>query len=621
MTRVALLAACASLPVAVLWGQAPASDQIPTFRSGIDVVQMDVSVLDKDHRPVRGLTAADFTIIERGQPQPIVAFTAIDVPPPLERQAGWMRDAPRDVVSNALDNRRLVTIVMDDAYTRLEPDIMARAKQIARSAVDELGPADLGSVVFTFLGRAQNFTADRAQLMAAIDSFTPKITSAGPPIVCEPSHRSCDVETLGTVAKTLATAPPGRKIVILVSGGRQFTFGEMGVASSRNEAPELDTMFRNLQRGNVTVYAFDAHGLQTLSSTAASAAPTSTTFAPNDSLFSFTASTGGRAFSNTNDPASLVGGAVRESSTYYLIGFQSSQPPKGREYRKVEVKVNRPGVEVRTRSGYYGPGKAAPVPAQAVVNGLPNGDLPLHVTVAPVAVPGRREAEVLVITRIERADGQQDARKVSLAVSAFDDDMKGYGTHRQTMDITATPGTIARAPDVPSHLPLRPGRYMVHVAASSEGHTGTVFADVEVPNFAKERFSASGLLVQRNPPLAAGDKGLAAGPFVPIVPTTTRAWRAADRVTAFVRFYQGGNDRVAPALVVTRITDDRNVVVSNLERSIEAAQFGDNRAADHRVDLPIAQLAPGEYLLTIEATLGTRRLQRSSRFTIVANGS
>src|SRR5215208_8235619 len=127
MTRVAWLAACASLPVAVLWGQAPASDQIPTFRSGIDVVQMDVSVLDKDHRPVRGLTAADFTIIERGQPQPIVAFTAIDVPPPLERQAGWMRDAPRDVVSNALDNRRLVTIVMDDAYTKLEPDIMARA--------------------------------------------------------------------------------------------------------------------------------------------------------------------------------------------------------------------------------------------------------------------------------------------------------------------------------------------------------------------------------------------------------------------------------------------------------------------------------------------------------------
>ena len=62
MTRVALLAACASLPVVVLWGQTPASDQIPTFRTGIDVIQLDVTVLGKDHLPVRGLTASDFTI-------------------------------------------------------------------------------------------------------------------------------------------------------------------------------------------------------------------------------------------------------------------------------------------------------------------------------------------------------------------------------------------------------------------------------------------------------------------------------------------------------------------------------------------------------------------------------
>jgi VWFA-related protein len=616
MTRVVLLAACASFPVAGLWGQTPPPAQVPSFRSGVDVIQLDVTVLDKDHQPVRGLTASDFTILELGKPQQIVAFAAIDVARPAEQSAPWMRDAPVDVVSNDVENRRLVTIVMDDAYTAFEPDHMKRAKQIARTAVDELGPGDLGAVVFTFLGRSQNFTSDRSQLLSAIDSFTPKTSSGGPPVVCMPIHRSCDVDTLAAVAKTLVSAPPGRKVVVLISGGRQFTFGEIGQPTSRNEAPELDELFRDLQRANVTVYAFDAHGLQTLGPSAASSESTRSTFTQNDSLYSFAASTGGRAYSNTNDPAALVAGAFRETSSYYLVGFQSSQPAGSRGYRKVDVKVNRPGAEVRTRSGYYAPDTSGRPPAASAVNGLPGGDLPLHVTAAPFAVPGRRESEVLVITRIEPASQPQGSRRVELAVSAFDGDMKAYGTHRQTLDIVSLPGSSARAPDVPSQLPLRPGRYMLQVAATSAGHTGTVFVDVEVPDFAKDRFSASGLLLQAMPPIPAGDRP-AASNLVPIVPTTARAWRASDRVTAFLRLYQGGKDRIVPALMTTRLTDARNAVVSNQEGELEVGQFGEERAADYRINVPIAHLSPGEYLLTIEAKLGARKVQRSARFTIV----
>jgi hypothetical protein len=55
---------------------------------------------------------------------------------------------------------------MDDAYAKVEPDINKRAQQIARNAVNQLGPGDLAAVVFTFVGRAQNFTADKSQLAA-----------------------------------------------------------------------------------------------------------------------------------------------------------------------------------------------------------------------------------------------------------------------------------------------------------------------------------------------------------------------------------------------------------------------------------------------------------------------
>ena len=221
-----------------------------------------------------------------------------------------------------------------------------------------------------------------------------------------------------------------------------------------------------------------------------------------------------------------------------------------------------------------------------------------------------------MITRIERPDDEERSSKVDLAVTAFDDEMKGRGTHRQTLEIVPIPGTTSRAPDVPSRLPLRPGRYMVQVAASSEGHAGTVFVDVEVPDFAKERLSASGLLLQRTPPQPPADKS-PGGALVPIVPTTARAWSARDRVTAFLRVYQGGKDRLVPALMTTRVIDGRNAVASNQEGELEVAQFGDERAADYRINVPIAHLSPGDYLLTIEAKLGARKVQRSARFTIV----
>ena len=56
--------------IVTLTGMVPGAQpaQTPTFRSGADLVQMDVSVLDKDRMPVSGLTAADFVVREEGKP-------------------------------------------------------------------------------------------------------------------------------------------------------------------------------------------------------------------------------------------------------------------------------------------------------------------------------------------------------------------------------------------------------------------------------------------------------------------------------------------------------------------------------------------------------------------------
>ena len=249
-------------------------------------------------------------------------------------------------------------------------------------------------------------------------------------------------------------------------------------------------LFSDLQRANVTVYAYDAHGLEVDGSMAA-----------KESLYSFAESTGGRAVAFTNDPASSVADAFRESSTYYFMGFRTTASNE-KGFHKIEVKVNRPGVQVHTRNGYYPPSKNTPA---ETINGIPSGDLPIYMTAAPVAVSGRREAEVILATRMASPDVATTPRDVALTTTAYDSEGKPHGMLRQTMTIAPATGAPI-APDLPGHLPLRPGRYMLRIAATSEGRTGSVFVDIEIPDFAKDPLSASGLILHRRPAPPMHDK-------------------------------------------------------------------------------------------------------------------
>ena len=160
------------------WAQQPTSPP-QTFKSGVDVVHVDVSVLDKDRNPVRSLTPEDFVVREDGKVRPIVAFTPVELPPPSPLpSAAWMRDVPPDVIGNQVPREgRLVTIVFD--WTVRAED-MPFVKPTAESIVNQLGPADLAAVIFVRRSVAQNFTADRRLLHSAIDQTIASILDDDP---------------------------------------------------------------------------------------------------------------------------------------------------------------------------------------------------------------------------------------------------------------------------------------------------------------------------------------------------------------------------------------------------------------------------------------------------------
>ena len=109
----------------------------------------EVTVLDKDRRPIGGLTAADFEVLVDGKPKPLAAFAAVTLPgESRSTNAATIPAVAPDVHTNQPPAEgRLVVIVMDRSIPDGHP--MQTAHAIANAAIDRLGPNDLGAVVYT----------------------------------------------------------------------------------------------------------------------------------------------------------------------------------------------------------------------------------------------------------------------------------------------------------------------------------------------------------------------------------------------------------------------------------------------------------------------------------------
>jgi len=212
----------------------------PTIRVGIDVVQVDVSVLDDQRHPVRGLTAADFTVLEDGKPRPVTVFNPIEIedhPPSVDGVASWVRDVPPDVTTNDVRPDGRLVVILFDWSVRPQDQLLAR--KIATATVDELGPGDLAAVVFTSTfsnaGTPQNFTSDRARLLAAINRPFAAALTEPCGILADPRNHNCGMlkdpeeyesggclcglcvlEAIARVADTVRDVPGRRKSVLFI---------------------------------------------------------------------------------------------------------------------------------------------------------------------------------------------------------------------------------------------------------------------------------------------------------------------------------------------------------------------------------------------------------------------
>lgn len=323
----------------------------PVFRTKVELVRVDVSVTGDRDAAVGDLQATDFGVREDGVPQKVetVQFVTLDGTRTSDtKESLEIRSSEHAALEASRDDVRVFAIFLDDYHIDRDQGSI-RVRQAMKEFVKHFGPNDLVTVMdpLTPLS-ALRFTRSRGDLLTLMDKFAGRLGQLTPvrSVLEEAQLTQRNVwEVRGAVTLSALEAlvthlgglREGRKSVLLVSEGPN-----MGRSAGENEA-QLKAVLQSANRGNVTINAFDP---RTLGSAPVGGA---------NVISRLTSETGGRAVVNANDPSSRLAQTIADASAYYLIGYVPARDIADGKFHRIDVKVKRRGLRVLARRGYWSP--------------------------------------------------------------------------------------------------------------------------------------------------------------------------------------------------------------------------------------------------------------------------
>ena len=657
----------ALVAAAPLVGQSPQSpaQTPPTFRVEVNYVEIDARATDAQGKFIDDLTEKDFQIFEDGTPQAIKVFTRVNLP--IERQdPPLFRNAPidPDVGSNREQfNGRVFVLVLDDLQTDARRSI--RVRRAARQFIERyIGANDLAAVVYTggASDRGQEFTSSRARLLASVDKFLGnKLPSEfmsklddyyrsqqlGDPVrdtnIAERGHKARNsLLTLRNLAQYLSNVRGRHKAVVWFGEGIDY---DMDNPFTPDFSILRDTMKEAIEeatRAGVSFYGVDARGLGAgLDETidiggvpaddpyfnSPSAAIQNEVRRAQDNLRVMSEQTGGFAIINQNDFNTGFQKIVEDNSNYYVIGYYPTNDKRDGRFRKVEVRVTRPGAKVQARNGYTAPkGKPAAATAKvdskvppeildALSNPIPSAGVQLSIFAAPFNGPAPKASIALAVEfspktlRFVEENGKFN-EDIELHVLAVDSSGKMQDGGPTTMPLRLSApnhdAVMANGFRVLRRLTVPPGRYQIRVAAKeANGHeVGTVTQTLDVPDFSKGPLQMSGVVLTAKSairtPTANADPELK--DVLPGAPTASRDFPRGDVLAIFAEVYD--NQPSPPhrvSISSSILTDDgREMFAAADERSSDDLQ-GKKGGYGYTRELPLGELPAGRYVLRVTA--------------------
>jgi hypothetical protein len=350
--------------------------------------------------------------------------------------------------------------------------------------------------------------------------------------------------------------------------------------------------------------------------------------------------TGGDAIVNSNDFEDGFQRFVRDSNQYYLLGYVPAVDHRDGEFHNLTVRVNRPGLTVRARRGYYAPDARRAARPNAATSSAPDAAglsadasdalrLPLSMngfTIELAAAPFRGSAgsgSVLLVAQVRGSDlvlGPGEPIEVAYRPTTTEGKTSPGAFHVFRLDLseasrTAVASTGLRFVD---WLALPRGRHQVRFAVRQpNGKTGMVVGDVEVPDFVDAPMSMSGLVLasdalrtQRTMKMDDALLKLMGG-----YPTAERAFARRDVLTAYAEVYAKAQTR-SPVVVATVARASR---LSDAQRTTPRLVVAEPGRAGYVTRVPLDTLRSGDYVLTFEARDGRVTATRQVLFTVTAD--
>jgi VWFA-related protein len=620
------------------------------------------NVIARDSRTgelVRSLKQGDFTILENGKQQQIATFDfqSVEMASPLNEAtvsglAAGATGGKAVVVARPEDLRNHRLIVMFFDLTSMQPEDLDRSVEAAQEFLrTKMQPADL--VALVSLGNAlkvdQDFTADKNALVhevavyngtegagfapgATANSNQAEDTTGYTPDESEYNDLNTDRElfALRAISKSLEKISE-KKSLLYFSGG----ISRDGI---ENQA-SLRAAINAAVRANLAIYSVDTRGLQAVSplgdastgslrgagayNGGALANNMNANFATQEVMATLSSDTGGKAFFDSNDFAPAFARVQSDTSAYYAIGFHSSNPARDGRYRKLTIKINRPGVKLEYRPGYYAPADFKHSGKEdreqelqdQLGSDLPATDMAVYLDAlyfrldenrffVPVSliVPGSQIPFI--------KGGDKDKATLDIIGTVIDEAKRPIGQARETVKLNLDPSLQARQKNIQytTSFNLPPGKYHLKfvVRENQTGLMGSFEADIVLPEMKKAPLKMSSIVLasmrqpsKKSSPLIRGGEEY--------VPNISHVFRQDQHLYLLYEIYAPAREK--PAENQPKGTKPGINLLSSLELiqgstkvyetplvQAKAVNVEGRDAVAIELDVPLSGLKPGQYL-------------------------
>lgn len=346
--RLWLLLVCASIPV--LAQQTPAAAPAPDSNSGARQITIDVVVSGKNGKPVSGLEKQDFTLLNDKHLVDITSF----------QQSSDTVSSPSPPVQ--------AIFVLDTVNTSYQT-LATERQQLQKFFLQNGGhlPLPVSLVIFSLSG------LNVQQSPSTDGNVELRFLDQNPIAVHNDIRAQGEAGEFDRIERSLSAVRslamdylnvPGRKLLIWVSPGwpvpMESTLG-LGPKEKEQVFNRIVSASGLLTISRITLYSVDPVGTQDAGTFTTSRYrdylkeiknPTQPQVA-NLALQVFAIHSGGKVFAGSNDVAGGLNNCIEDANAYYTISFDPPRADHPNEYHHLEVKVDKPGLQVRTRAGVY----------------------------------------------------------------------------------------------------------------------------------------------------------------------------------------------------------------------------------------------------------------------------